>query len=139
MKKLLSMLVAVALGGCFATVGEDGRTVNGEAAFTLTMPAVLPPLVVVQPGVSVVSDWDNEVFYVDGYYWVRQDRTWFRARDHRRGWARVEDRHVPVAIVQSPPGRYRHYRGDGHQRSDQEHGNRHGHDGDRTRAAASGP
>jgi hypothetical protein len=131
MKKLLIMLVAVALGGCFATVRDDRRRVDGEAAFTLTMPEELPPLVVVQPGVSVVSDWDNEVFYADGYYWVRQDRTWFHSRDHRRGWARVEERRVPAAIVQSPPGRYRHYRGDGHARSDQEDGNRHGHGGDR--------
>jgi hypothetical protein len=128
MKKLLSMLVALALGGCFATVGEDGRMVGGEAAFTLSLPTVLPPLVVVQPGVSVVRDLDDEVFYTDGYYWARQDRRWFRSRDHRNGWARVEDRHVPAVIAQSPPGHYRRYRGDDHQRSDQEHGRRDGHD-----------
>jgi hypothetical protein len=131
MKKLLSMLVAVALGGCLATVGEDGRMVGGEASFTLRLPEVLPPLVVVQPGVSVVRDLDEEIFYSDGYYWARQDRTWYRAQDHRRGWARVEGRYVPAAIVQSPPGRYRHYRGEEHQRSDQEHGRRDGRDGDR--------
>ena len=122
------MLVAVALGGCFATVGEDGRMVGGgEAAFTLSLPVVLPPLIVVQPGVSVARDMNDEVFYADGYYWARQDRTWFRSRDHRSGWARVEDRHVPAPIVQSPPGRYRHYQGDEHQRGDQEHGRRDGH------------
>lgn len=128
MKRLLSMLVAVAIGGCFATVGEDGRMVGGEASFTMSLPAVLPPLIVVQPGVSVVRDMDDEVFYADGYYWARQDRRWFRSRDHRSGWARVEDRRVPPVIAQSPPGRYRHYRGDEHQRNDQEHGR---HDGNR--------
>src|SRR6266542_3214055 len=76
MKRLLSMLVAVALGGCFATVGRDGRVVGGEAAFTLSLPVVLPPLIVVQPGVSVARDMDDEVFYADGYYWARQDQRW---------------------------------------------------------------
>jgi hypothetical protein len=122
MKRLSSMLVAVALGGCFATVGEDGRMVGGEAAFTLSLPAELPPLIVVQPGIRVVRDFDHEVFYVDGYYWARQDRRWFRSRDHRSGWARVEDRHVPAVIAQTPPGRYRHYRGEEHQHNDQKHG-----------------
>ena len=74
MKNLLSMLVAVALAGCYATVGEDGRRGGGEPAFTLSLPAVLPPLVVVQPGVSVARDMDDEVFFADGYYWARQDQ-----------------------------------------------------------------
>lgn len=131
MKRLSSILVALALGGCFATVAEDGR-VSGEAVFSLRLPEVMPPLVVVQPGISVVRDWDHEVFYADGYYWARQDRTWYRTRDHRGGWGRVEGRYVPGAIAQSPPGRYRHYRGDGHHRSDQEPGRRdgRGHDHD---------
>ena len=124
MKKLLSMLVAVALGGCFATVGEDGRMVGGgEASFTLSLPVVLPPLIVVQPGVSVARDMNDEVFYADGYYWARQDRYWYRTRDHRNGWSRIEDRHVPTAIAQSPPGRYRHFRGGEHDQGRHE-GNR---------------
>jgi len=120
MKKLSSMLVALALGGCYATVGEDGR-VSGQAGFQLTFPEVLPPLVVVQPGVSVVRDYDQEVFYADGYYWVRQDRSWYRSRDHRRGWARVEPRYIPPPIVQAPPGRYRHYRGDDRDQARRDH------------------
>lgn len=111
MKRLISMLVAVALGGCFATAREDGRMVRGETDFTLSFPEVLPPLIVVQPGVSVARDMDEEVFYSDGYYWARQDRTWFRTRDHRHGWTRVEERHVPAVIIRSPPGHYRRYRG----------------------------
>ncbi|HUL60266.1 MAG TPA: hypothetical protein VLU43_13370 [Anaeromyxobacteraceae bacterium] len=118
MKRLSSMLVAVAaaLGGCYATVGADGQG-GGGAAFTLSLPEV-PPLVVVQPGVSVVRDMNQEVFYTDGYYWARQDQGWYRTRDHHSGWARVDDHHVPTAIAQSPPGRYRNYHGDGHQAND---------------------
>jgi len=159
MQRLLSTLAALALGGCYATVREDGRMVRAEPAFTLILPEVLPPLVVVQPGVSVVRDMDQEVFYADGYYWARQDRTWYRSHDHRAGWAPVESRYVPDGIAHSEPGRYRRYRGEEpgrsgqehgrsdqehgrsdqehgrsdqeHGRSDQEHGRRDGHDGDR--------
>jgi hypothetical protein len=69
-------------------------------------------LLVVQPGVSVVRDYDEEIFFSNGYYWARQDQRWYRARDGRSQWSRMDDRNVPVAIVQSPPDRYRHYRGD---------------------------
>jgi hypothetical protein len=113
MNKLTITLAAVALGGCFATVDDQGRmTGGGEATFTLGLPAVLPPLVVIQPGVSVVPDIDEEVFYADGYYWARRDGTWIRTQDHRSRWQRVDNRYVPAPIVQSPPGRYRHYRGE---------------------------
>lgn len=130
MKRLLGVLVALALGGCFATVGEDGRRGGGEAVFTLRLPEVLPPLVVIHPGVSVVRDIDHEVFYADGYYWVRQDGTWYRTRDHRGGWRRVDVRQVPGPVAHSPPGHYRRYRGDD-RRSDREPGRGEGHDGDR--------
>lgn len=113
MKKALAMMIAVALGGCFATVDEQGRVV-GEAGIRIGLPAVLPPLVVVEPGVSVVSDYDQEVFFSDGYYYTRRDSGWIRARDHRGSWARVEPTYVPAPIRQAPAGRYRHYRGEGH-------------------------
>src|SRR5947209_9402179 len=111
MTKLSMFLAGALLSGCFATVDENGQVVGGEAVFSLRLPEVLPPLVVVQPGVSVVRDMDEEVFYADGYYWTRQDRYWYRSHDHRRGWSRVEGRYVPASIEQSTPGRYRHYHG----------------------------
>jgi hypothetical protein len=71
MKIRLSLWVALSLAGCFATVGRDERA--RRPVFTRVLPAQLPPLVVVQPGISVVGDLDDEVFYADGYYWSRQD------------------------------------------------------------------
>jgi hypothetical protein len=109
MRKVLGLFVVITLGGCYASVGGDGRG-RGGASFGLILPEILPPLVVVEPGMSVVGDLDDEVFYSDGYYWARQDQGWYRTHDHRRGWARVEDRQVPRAMVESPPGRYRRYR-----------------------------
>ena len=69
-----------------------------------------PPLVVVQPGVQVVEDNEEEVFFVDNYYWVRRGPNWYRAKDHRGGWAVVEGPRVPAAIVRLPPGQYRRFK-----------------------------
>jgi hypothetical protein len=77
------------------------------------LPAVLPPLIVVQPGVQVVRDYDEEVFFTGGYYWVRRDNRWYRARDYRtQQWRFVEQRRVPVVIYRAEPGRYRHWNGE---------------------------
>ena len=85
------------------------------------LPERLPPLVTVRPGIRVVRDFDEEIFYARGYYWVRRDGHWFRARDHRRNWTYVEPGRVPRELVQSPPGQYRRWRGD--------EGEHHGHGG----------
>jgi len=82
----------------------------------VTVPAVrfevAPPVVEVQPGVMVVRDYGEEVFLVDGRYWMRTgDGRWYRANDYRGGWVVVEPRAVPAPIVRLPPGRYRHHHG----------------------------
>lgn len=68
-----------------------------------------PPLVVVSPGVQVVPDYQEEVFFVDGWYWARRDAVWYRTRDYRGGWVVVGPRYVPAALVRIPPGHYRHW------------------------------
>ena len=69
-----------------------------------------PPLVVVQPGVQVVENQDEEVFYSNGWYWVQRDGYWYRARNPRSAFVFVDRRRVPVAVVHLPPGHYRHWR-----------------------------
>ena len=81
-----------------------------QVRIQMNLPAVLPPLVVVEPGVQVVQDFDEEVFFVNGYYWIRRDGHWYRARDHRATWVYVEPRRVPPGLVRIPPGHYRHWR-----------------------------
>lgn len=73
----------------------------------LDLPVVLPALVIVEPGVQVVPGVNEEVFFVDGYYWVRRDTRWYRSHDHRSGWVVVESRGVPPRLVKIPPGHYR--------------------------------
>jgi hypothetical protein len=68
-----------------------------------------PPLVEVSPGVQVVENSNEEVFFVDGRYWVERDGRWYWARDHRARWV-METRHVPVFLVRHRRGEYAHWR-----------------------------
>ena len=72
--------------------------------------AAPPPLVVVQPGVQVVEDQDEEVFFVDNWYWVRSGPRWYRTRNHGGGWVVVEHQHVPPTLVRFRPGQYRRWK-----------------------------
>lgn len=74
-----------------------------------------PPLVVVQPGVQVVENNEQEVFFVDGYYWHRRDEHWFRTRTHNGRWEVVDRRYVPRTIVALPPGQYRNWKRERHE------------------------
>lgn len=72
--------------------------------------AVPPPVVVVEPGIQVVEDQDDEVFFVDNVYWVRRGPQWYRSPDHRGGWVVVDGPRVPPTLVHLPPGKYRRYK-----------------------------
>ncbi|HEX9052046.1 MAG TPA: hypothetical protein VF841_16060 [Anaeromyxobacter sp.] len=95
---LLAALAAPALGRAQAS-----------AQIRLDLPLVLPQLVVVSPGVQVVPDVEEEVFYSSGWYWVRQDGGWYRSHSPRRGWMFVEPERVPHRLVNLPPGQYRRW------------------------------
>ena len=72
-------------------------------------PEVLPPLVEVQPGIQVVRDFGDEVFFVRGSYWVERQGHWYRTRDHRSTWYLAKPRDLPRALALHQPGRYRHF------------------------------
>ena len=69
-----------------------------------------PPLIIVSPGVQVVQDYDDEVFFIDGYYWVERDGGWYHSRDHHGKWIFVERSHVHHWLVQPRArGQYKHW------------------------------
>ena len=104
---LVSALVAT---GAFAQV----RVEVSIPLPTITFQAP-PPLVVVQPGVQVVEDYDDEVFFVDNVYWCRRGDHWYRSPDHRGTWVVVERNAVPGTLVRIPPGQYKRWKhGRGH-------------------------
>ena len=72
-----------------------------------------PPLAVVEPGVQVVRDCDEEVFFSGGWYWhPGPSGVWYRTRSYRGGWVVAPRRAVPVAVARLPRGQYRHFRGE---------------------------
>jgi hypothetical protein len=83
------------------TVEVNAPTIAFESA---------PPLVEIAPGVQVVPDLDDEVFFVDGYYWTRRGDHWFRTKDYRGGWIAVRDKDVPPVLLGMPRGKYKRFK-----------------------------
>ena len=66
-----------------------------------------PPLVVVRPGVQLVPEYEEEVYFSSGYYWVRRDDMWYRTPHWRGGdWRPVRERypHANVVAIDYDPG-----------------------------------
>ncbi len=85
----------------------------GTATYSATGTVYTPDLVVVEPGVQVIADYDEPVFYSDNYYWRNDGGRWYRSSYHNRGWVVYEAPQRVRAIHQ--PDRYRHYRPAGYQ------------------------
>src|SRR5512133_1741408 len=60
---------------------------------------VAPPMVVIQPGVQVVENYHEEVFFTGGWYWVRRGPYWYRARRPGVTFMPVQPRYVPARLV----------------------------------------
>lgn len=104
-------LAAAALGGCYTT-GEVGY----RATYTTPSADVYvstPDLVTVSPGVQVVADYDEPVFYTDGFYWRFYNNGWYRSNNYAAGWYFVD--RPPVAVLRiDRPYAYAHYRPQGY-------------------------
>jgi hypothetical protein len=95
---LHSLLFAALAGGCLAS-GQVGYSAHVAA----------PEMVVISPGVQVIADYDEPIFYNENYYWRNQGGTWYRSRSHSGGWVRFS---APTAILSiEQPTAYVHYRG----------------------------
>ena len=71
-----------------------------------------PALVEVSPGVQVIADYDEPIFFVDGLYWRSYGGVWYSSRVYTGGWA--VNYNAPYAVRGiSNPGMYSHYRGGG--------------------------
>jgi hypothetical protein len=101
---------AAALAGCYVSDGA-GPAYSGGAYATTSADgyAATPDLVTVQPGVQVVADYDEPVFFVDGFYWRFNDGYWYRSNNYYAGWYFYE--RPPVAVLRiERPYTYAHYR-----------------------------
>ena len=96
---LLHSLLFVALaGGC-----------AGSAHVGYTADVSTPEMVVISPGVQVIANYDEPIFYNDSYYWRNQGGVWYRSRSHSSGWVQYS---APRAILSiERPSAYVRYRG----------------------------
>jgi hypothetical protein len=85
MRLFLSVPLLIALAsGCYATTSTGYVGYSGTATVTTT--TVAPDLVYVSPGVQVIADYDEPIFYSDGYYWRESGGIWYRSHVHTGGW-----------------------------------------------------
>jgi hypothetical protein len=108
MRTLTAFLFAATVAGC---TGTGSVQYSGQAT------VVTPTMVEVEPGVQVVEDYDQPVFYSDGLYWRYEGGVWYRSNYFDRAYVRVYN--VPVAVQRiQRPERYVHYRVRGDVRAD---------------------
>ena len=88
---LRSVLFVALVGGC-----------AGSGQFTYASEAPAPDLVVISPGVQVIANLDEPIFYSDNYYWRNEGGVWYRSTSHTRGWVRVEDAPVEIRTIERP-------------------------------------
>lgn len=112
MRRLLMLLVlgSTALGG--ASCYSSGYAVSGYATYAT------PDLAYVSPGVYVLRDWPEPVFYSNNLYWRYYGGRWYRSPYYNRGWVYARPPLVisridrPYAYVRyRPSARYRVDRG----------------------------
>jgi hypothetical protein len=114
---LAGALVALSLAG-------SGCLVSGSVRTSAYVEAEPPDMVLIQPGVYVLADYDRPVFYSSGYYWLYSDGYWLRSYSYGSGWVRVRSVpygvrriHRPHAYVRyRPHARARYYRAPGRDR-----------------------
>lgn len=95
---LHSLLFLGLAGGC---------TASGGVGYSAEVSA--PEMVVISPGVQVIANYDEPVFYNDNYYWRNQGGVWYRSTSYRSGWVRYS---APRAILSiERPSAYVRYRG----------------------------
>ncbi len=93
-------LLAVTLAsGCYA----------GEATYGGAIAVETPDLAVVAPGVQVIANYDEPIFYADGLYWWFYGDAWYWSHYYTGGWTYAA---VPPRTILSidRPHVYRHYR-----------------------------
>ena len=106
---LSAVLFVAALGGCYSEVGYSAGVSAGAPVASGDAYVATPDLVAVSPGVQVVADYDEPVFFTDGFYWRFNDGYWYRSNNYATGWYYYE-RPPEVVLRIDRPYAYAHYR-----------------------------
>jgi hypothetical protein len=96
---LLTVFTAALATGCAARVGYRASVSGADYG---------PDLVYVAPGVQVIADYDQPIFYADNFYWRYDGRSWYRSSVYTGGWVYASP--PPVIVRIERPHAYVHYR-----------------------------
>lgn len=105
MRSHLALILVSLLGG-----GCTGEVRYAEPTYGVVVDT--PDLVEVSPGVRVIADYDESIFFADGFYWWWYEGAWYRSTYYTGGWVFATPPLVIARIGQ--PHIYRHYRPAGH-------------------------
>ncbi len=104
----MNSLPAFALAAALSVPFPAASQVSFQVQLGVPLPPA-PPMVVIQPGIQVITGYPEEVFVVGNYYWLRRDGAWYRSIHPRAGFTVVAPSRVPPGLVRLPPGHYRNY------------------------------
>ncbi|HEY5928521.1 MAG TPA: hypothetical protein VIV11_42835 [Kofleriaceae bacterium] len=87
--------MAAALAGCTGT---------GDVEYAGEVRVTSPELIVISPGVQVIADADEPIFYSHGHYWLYRDGYWLRSSDYRSGYVSIDFTYVPqeIRVIERP-------------------------------------
>jgi len=97
-----SIFLVLAISGCYADDPQPQYDGAGEADDNAD-------LVEVSPGVEVIADYDEPIFFADDFYWVNRGGIWYRSTWYRGGWERAGEVPGHISGIAHPEG-YVHYR-----------------------------
>ncbi|HUS27669.1 MAG TPA: hypothetical protein VMZ53_04150 [Kofleriaceae bacterium] len=100
MRSFKALLFAAVVAGCAG---------SGAVRYSATAEVSTPEMVEVEPGVMVVADYNEPVFYSEGVYWRYESGTWYRSPYYNRSWVRISTPPLAVRRIERPEI-YVHYR-----------------------------
>lgn len=93
------MFAPLLAAGCMAGVGYSAAVSNEGYG---------PELAYAAPGVQVIVDYDEPIFFADSFYWRFYGGGWYRSPHHNGGWVYATP--PPVVRGIDRPQTYVHYR-----------------------------
>jgi len=81
----------------------------GSAQYSASASVEAPRLILIEPDVQVVADYDQPVFYSESYYWRYDNGVWYRSNNHLRGWVRFEAVPARIRRIERPTAYIRYH------------------------------
>ena len=107
MSKMRLIILAAIIGGS-GVVSTSGCVIRATPRAHVVSTA--PQMVQISPGVWVVENHNQSVFYSDGYYWQHNNGVWMRSSYYTGGFVRVRAIPSRVRTIRRPRS-YVRYRG----------------------------